>query len=101
MVDPSLDLESVLSYSRESGRVCPKPQLWSELYELLPNRRRKGAGFAPSAPLILAGWWHSTDGQKRGRLACHIRYADEHGVLVEVARFLFALDDSDWHHDGD
>jgi hypothetical protein len=49
--------EEVLAEAQRNNRVCPQPQKWSELYELLPNKRRKGNGWEPSLPLILAAWW--------------------------------------------
>jgi hypothetical protein len=41
----------------KDGRVCPQPVVWQQLWEILPDRRRVGAGWEPLSPLILAAWW--------------------------------------------
>ena len=94
-------LESLLSCCKENGRVCPQPQRWDELYQLLPDTRQVGAGFVPAAPLILGGWWYSSDGDKQERLALHIRWAADHGALERVDAFLRALPEDQWHHLGE
>jgi hypothetical protein len=50
-------LETVLAETQKNNRVCPQPQQWQALYEMLPEKKRKGAGWEPSLPLILAAWW--------------------------------------------
>jgi hypothetical protein len=67
------------------------------MWELLPNRRRKGLGWEPSAPLILAAWDHTSDAEKRERFHYHLRWADEHGALAEVATFITSLKPEEWH----
>jgi len=47
-------LEQALEEAQKNDRVCPQPQKWNELYELLPNRVRRGNGWEPALPLILA-----------------------------------------------
>jgi hypothetical protein len=90
-------VEEVLSNASMNGRVCPQPQLWNTLWEMLPERKRVGAGWEPALPLILAGWWASSDEQKRERLASHVRYAAEHGVLEAVADYLDSLAPEQWY----
>jgi len=46
--------ESLIAYCRENSRVCPVPQRWNALWELLPDRKRVGGGWEPALPLILA-----------------------------------------------
>ena len=91
-------LEQLLSYCRENGRVCPVPTRWNELFQMLPETRRKGVGWEPSLPLILAAWWESSDDDKQERLGEHIRWAHDRGALAKVADFLRSLPESDWHH---
>jgi hypothetical protein len=38
-------LDEVLAQVRQNGRVCPQPQQWQRLYEMLPAKHRKGAGW--------------------------------------------------------
>ena len=93
--------KSLIAYCLENSRVCPKPGLWQNLWNLLPERRRIGAGWQPAAPLILAAWHHTSNLEKMQRLATHIEWAEMHGSLPEVAVFLRNLAESEWHHLGD
>jgi hypothetical protein len=93
--------ERLIAYCRENSRICPMPQQWNKLWELLPDRRRVGGGWEPALPLILAAW-HDTSGmQKMLRLAEHIEWAAEHGALGSVAVYLRGLSEEDWFHLGD
>lgn len=92
---------SLIEYCREGNRVCPKPTYWNELWEMLPNRIRIGAGWEPSLPLILGAWWETSSKEKALRLETHIQWAEEHGVLDAVSDFLRSLPEWDWHHSDD
>ncbi len=91
-------VESLVEYCRENNRVCPLPQLWNRLWEMLPNRTRVGAGWQPPLPLILAAWHDTPAMLKMRRLAEHIEWAAQHGALEFVASFLRDLREEDWHH---
>ena len=94
-------VESLITYCRENSRVCPMPQRWSALWDLLPNRTRVGSGWQPPLPLIL-GAWHDTPGMlKMLRLTEHIEWAAKHGGLDAVARFLRSLPEDEWFHLGE
>jgi hypothetical protein len=93
--------QTLIAYCREQERVCPQPPRWNTLWELLPDRRRKGAGWEPALPLILAAWNCTSDLDKIARLEEHILWAEEHGALVRVAEFLRQLPQQDWHHTGE
>lgn len=90
-------LDDVLREATRDDRVCPKPDHWNRLWEMLPDRQRQGLGWEPPLPLILAAWWESSDSAKRERLDLHIRWAQEHGALDQVAAFIFSLKPEDWH----
>jgi hypothetical protein len=94
-------LEEVLAEAQRNKRVCPQPDKWHELYELLPNRRRVGGGWEPPLPLILAAWSSTPALPKFLRLREHIAWASEHGVLDAVHCFLMSLDETDWYHVGE
>lgn len=94
-------VESLVAYCRENNRVCPLPPLWNQLWELLPNRTRIGAGWQPPPPLILAAWHDTPAMLKMLRLAEHIEWAAQHGVLESAARFLRGLSEEDWFHIGE
>ena len=76
-------------------------QLWNQLWEMLPERRRDGSGWKPSLPLILAAWHDTPAMLKVLRLAEHIEWAAQHGALESVAGFLRKLREEDWHHAGE
>ena len=94
-------IESVSAYCRENSRVCPMPQRWNTLYELLPNRKRVGGGWEPALPLILAAWYETPAMLKMLRVAEHIGWAAEHGELETVVTFLRGLREDEWFHSGD
>src|SRR6267143_5936525 len=99
MVKPTpTSVEAVVEFARADNRVCPQPQRWNELWEMLPERKRVGAGRSPSAPLILAACWETSDAQKQERFLSHIRYAAEHGALQQVHSFLNSLPHDQWHY---
>ena len=93
--------KSLIAYCLENSRVCPKPFLWHNLWELLPERCQIDAGWQPALPLILAAWAHTSNIEKMLRLAKHIEWAELHGSLPEVAAFLRKLAENEWHHLGD
>jgi hypothetical protein len=74
---------------------------WDRLWEMLPNRKRVGAGWQPSPPLILAAWHDTPAMFKMLRLTEHIEWAAQHGALEPVARFLRELREEDWLHIGE
>ena len=68
---------------------------------MLPNKKRKGAGWEPALPLILGAWWDTPAISKIMRLREHIEWAETQGCLEEVATFLRKLPEDQWHHTGD
>ena len=84
-------LADLLSYVQANRRVCPQPQRWKGLWQMLPNRHRVGGGWEPPLPLILAAWWDTPPLLKMIRLHEHLEYAKRHGVFDQVDAFLRAL----------
>jgi hypothetical protein len=95
------ELDRLLTYCKDNGRVCPLPQSWVELYELLPNRRRSGAGWEPPLPLVLAAWNDTPAISKMLRLVEHVEWAAQNGALPQVASFLMGLPEDRWLHLGE
>lgn len=96
-----MTLDDLQELAKLSGRVCPLPHKWHQLYELLPNKRTTGSGHQPPVPLILAAWGFTSDDEKSERLSVHLRHAANEGALDRVGQFLVALREDDWHHRGD
>ena len=94
-------LDSLIAHCNDSDRVCPVPDRWDELWKMLTDRYRKGAGWEPSLPLILNAWWDSSNLDKQTRLREHVEWATSHGCLPEVDAFLRGLPENEWHHLGD
>ncbi len=94
-------LEKVMAETQKNDRVCPLPQKWNELYELLPNKRRKANGWEPPLPLILAAWWDTPAMLKIFRFREHIEWASEQGGLDVVYKFLVNLKEEEWYHIGE
>src|SRR5438105_3713516 len=90
--------EALVDFVRENGRVCPIPQRWNQLWRMLPSRRRVGTGWKPPLPLVLASWWETPALMKIARLEEHIRYAEAHGVLIDIDRYLRRLSEDEWAH---
>ena len=94
-------LDEILAEVQKNNRVCPLPQKWNELYELLPNKRRKGNTWEPPPPLFLAAWWDPPAMLKMLRLRAHSVWASEQGALEAIHLFLAGLKEEDWHHIGE
>lgn len=65
------------------------------------DRATKGGGWEPAVPLILGAWHETSALLKMLRLKEHIDWADQHGVLDEVDKFLRSLPESEWAHLGE
>ena len=94
----STQLQSLIDYCSENERVCPMPSKWNDLWEMLPNRSRVGGGWEPALPLILAAWYDTPVMLKVLRLREHLEWAEQHGSLDAVDKFLRDLPEMDWHH---
>ena len=79
-------------------RVCPRPMDWQRFWESLPGATRTEVGFVPAAPIVLSGWWHSTNEAKAERLREQIVWAASHGGLDVADAFLRGLAIDAWHH---
>ncbi|MBP6177424.1 MAG: hypothetical protein KA473_08310 [Anaerolineales bacterium] len=91
-------LEALLEYVKADGRICPMPDYWNQLWEMLPDKKRVGVSWEPSLPLILAAWWDTPYLAKILRFHEHIHYAAEHGVLDDVDTYLRSLTKEQWFY---
>ena len=94
-------LQTLLCFCQSNGRACPQSMKWNELWEMIPDKERKGLGWDPLLPLILAAWWEASPEQKRDRLQQHLLYAEGKGVLDKIETFLRELSENEWFHEND
>lgn len=95
-------IEGTLKYCQQNNRVCPMPQKWQQLYNMLNNKKQKvTSGWEPSVPLLLAAWYETPPMMKILRLREHIEWAEKEGQLEKIDRFLISLQERDWYHLGE
>ena len=73
--------------------VCPKPVKWDLFYKWL--KLNTGRNDIPT-PLILSGWWPSTNFDKNERLIEQIQIASDHGIEDKAYDFLSKIPDGEW-----
>jgi len=93
--------ESLIAYCTQSGRICPMPSQWNELWKMLPGRERIDNGWQPPLPLILGAWHYASPQEKASRLREHIVWASEHDALTLISTFLRDLPEQKWFHESD
>ena len=92
------DIAQSLTLLIDSKRyICPQPQIWQAMWELLPTQKQGKQIIKPPAPLILAGWNFSEDSQKKERLLEHIYWADSNNSIEVIDKYLRSLDDKNWY----
>jgi hypothetical protein len=93
----ALTLQDAMVEARRNNRVCPKPERWKQLYEMLPQR----TATQPTPPLLGVSWNATPSLSKRMCLREHLAWAEAKGALPELLAFLKDLPEEDWHHMGD
>jgi hypothetical protein len=89
-------VDEAMTEARRNNRVCPLPDRWVELYQMLPNRKPN----RPTPPLIGPVWKATPSISKRMCLREHLEWAEASGNLAEVLDFLRQLPEEEWHHMG-
>ena len=65
------------------------------------RKKRKGNGYEPALPLILAAWWDTPSMLKYLRLREHIEWASEHNSMEIIYEFMKNLKEEEWFHVGE
>jgi len=78
------NIEGLKDYSRINYRICPMPQNWNELFNLLRYKKPK----EPSVPLILAAWWEVTAQDKQNRFFEHLEWTGKQGQINEMSDYI-------------
>ena len=93
-----LNAHTLMVVARRNNRVCPRPLQWAALYDLLGGDRKPDLPIPPVQPWL---WSHLSGLQKRLRFREHVEWAERHGKLAEMAKFMGSLAEGDWVHMGD
>jgi hypothetical protein len=93
-----LTVQSVMVVARRNNRVCPHPEHWGQLYEQLGGESSPDLLAPPLQPWL---WTKLSGLQKRLRFREHVEWAERHGRLPQVARFMAAMAEGDWVHMGE
>ena len=91
-----LSLDEVMVLARKNNRVCPMPDAWQALHELLGAQQQPGA--AAPAPIDGPAWGVVSPMQKRLRLRDQMEWAEAAGALAAVHAFLVGLPEEQWLH---
>jgi len=67
--------------------ICPRPGDWDKQYKLLKGacQRRQIDPAGIPVPLILDGWWYSSDADKKERWEAMLAWAEQNGIADLVA----------------
>ncbi len=89
-------------YCTANNRLCPMPQKWNDLHEMLINKKQNPTGgLVPLLPLILAAWHETTPLEKQLRFKEHIQWASDNNQIEEIGKYLRSLSETDWTHYGE
>lgn len=97
MAEPSPELKVLRAFLAENERSIPVGSHWAKMYRImLDNADEHSQKQEPPLPLILSAWHYSSLLEKLVRFEQHLKWADEHGALPQVAEFLRSLPESAW-----
>lgn len=90
--------EGVLALARRNNRVCPRPPLWSTLHVLIEGDHYADLQPPPVQPWL---WTKLSNLQRRLQFREYIEWADRHGQLEAMGKYLQSLAEADWVHMGE
>ncbi|HET8746873.1 MAG TPA: hypothetical protein VFM98_14795 [Ramlibacter sp.] len=93
-----LSADALMVRARRNNRVCPLPAKWLQLYDALDGERYADLPPPPVQPWM---WRKLSSLQKRLRFREHVEWAERHGRLEQLARFMDRLAEDDWLHMGE
>jgi len=94
-----ISIDEVIGYCKLYDRICPMPEYWNKLFQMLKNTRQNpNGGWEPPLPLILAAWHDTPALPKMMRLYEHVKWAEKEGQLEEIFTFLKNLKEENWFH---
>lgn len=105
----SPEAKALVAFLDENDYICPWGQWWQDFYDLLPKvqlvkqfdllspAKYTGNRECAPGPLVLTGWYITKNIDKYFTMKAQIEWADQHGVINEVDKYLRALDPDCWH----
>lgn len=81
----------------KENRVCPKPIFWNDINEIAISNCINGSEHPP-IPLILGGWFYSSDEEKAHRLWTLISWSYQNKTSTLIWAYLIRLKNQDWHY---
>ena len=96
-----VSLDELITESRRNNRVCPKPDRWQQLFNMLLEGEPGVSGKMPSPPLIGQAWLATPSLSKRMSFRDHLEWAGAHGGLEIAASFIKQLREDEWYHMGE
>ncbi|HEY1226064.1 MAG TPA: hypothetical protein VGF26_01970 [Ramlibacter sp.] len=91
-------MDDLMVICRANDRVCPLLAVWEKMYLCLPVERRGTAVFRAPFPIERRRWNVVADLLKRERLREQFIWAEGHGGLFGIQKFLDEMGESEWHH---
>ena len=79
-----------------SDRLCPKPQIWVKVYQLIEKNSEQEI----MKPIILGAQHFTSDEDKKDRFLNHLAKASELGIINEV-KDLVGDSEINWHHENE
>lgn len=93
-------LDEVLQEARRGNRVCPQPESWHALFEILQRHAAVKQLKLPASPLTGKSWKATPSLAKRMCLREQVEWAAAHGCLTPLYDGLKSIPDTDWHYMG-
>jgi hypothetical protein len=96
-----LSIDEVMVEARRNNRVCPQPDVWQRLHDMLGATTTAIHGGPVQPPLTGAAWDRTPPLAKRMCFRDQLEWADAHGCLRPVMTFLQGLPEEHWYHMGE
>lgn len=87
--------------AKRNNRVCPKPDQWRQLHDMLRARAPQASAAALAPPFAGTEWQRTTSLAKRLSFRSLIDWTIANALVEDALRFLRALPEDQWHHMGE
>ena len=97
--------DDLWKYCTSHNRLCPKNNIWQEVFELLKNTQElsgHGGVREPADPYIIYNnWGNIMPIELQFQFNRYLEWAQDNDQLNEVGKYLRSLPESDWVHFGE